>query len=414
MDTLAQYDPPVVASALKLYLLELPDSLVSSGLYEVIKTIYTTPATSDVSPDSAQTSTRISVLQNTLGQLRLANIASLDALTTHFARLIELTSAPDDYVDKLVATLAPCALRARPEARALQFEDKSPTRFLRDLLTHKDAIFGELKRASSLQHSASVMRAQSVSIPHHVAAHDISAADPESRARATSGGTATTGESNRRANMEERNRAIASANRSRASSPQPGSRAAGSQDHGHLPRNHRRDSSRGPETRFPVNVAGHAHVEPPRIGSPRASSAAAAAQKHTSLEVPGSPASSSFAGAGASVHPHPGHTADENVNGTTAAGADESASITSPEKDKPLPDTPDVHKRNSLERRFPRKAGGTSVTSVGSAAHKADNRQSSGSYGTGTGRSSLEGKRESAGSGVGARGVELVDRPMDD
>ncbi len=83
-EVLERYETPIVASALKLYLLELPDSLVSNQVYEIIKTIYSSPDSS-VSSD-----TRISVLQSTLGQLRLANIATLDALTTHFTRLIEL------------------------------------------------------------------------------------------------------------------------------------------------------------------------------------------------------------------------------------------------------------------------------------------------------------------------------------
>lgn len=41
-DILANYEIPIVASVLKLYLLELPDSLVSSQKYEIIKTVYTT------------------------------------------------------------------------------------------------------------------------------------------------------------------------------------------------------------------------------------------------------------------------------------------------------------------------------------------------------------------------------------
>lgn len=89
-------------------------------------------------------------------------------------------------------------------------------RLIRDLFGHKEAIFGELKRASSLTHSSS-------------GAH---------RPRAIS-----TDESNRRANYEERNRAIAAQRSPRAVSPGPGPRSSGS---------HRRDRS---QTRFPVNTA---------------------------------------------------------------------------------------------------------------------------------------------------------------
>lgn len=88
-------------------------------------------------------------------------------------------------------------------------------RLIRDLFAHKDAIFGELKRASTLTHSSSGAQ----------------------RPRAIS-----TDESNRRANYEERNRAIAAQRSPRASSPARGGPSNGS---------HRRDRS---QTRFPVNT----------------------------------------------------------------------------------------------------------------------------------------------------------------
>jgi len=178
-----------------------------------MKTIYSTTAAE--TSDSA----RISVLQNTLSQLRLSNIATLDALMTHFTRLIELTSADETYISALGNVLAPCILRPKTET-SMTMEEKYSYRLIRDLFTHKDAIFLELKRASSLSHSNSV---------------------DTRRPRAIS-----TDESNRKANMEARARAIINAgaggsSRSRATSPAPS------------PRGHRRDrSSGGPETRFPI------------------------------------------------------------------------------------------------------------------------------------------------------------------
>ncbi|EOA80813.1 Rho-GTPase-activating protein 8 [Exserohilum turcicum] len=208
-ELLEKYDVPIVASVLKLYLLELPDSLVSSHVYEIVKTIYSTTA-SDVTEE-----TRISVIQSTLGQLRLANIATLDAICTHFTRLIELTSADETYVAALANVLAPCILRPKQDS-SLTMNERYSYRLVRDLFAHKDAIFGELKRASTLTHSASGAQ----------------------RPRAIS-----TDESNRRANMEERQRAIAAQRSPRATSPAPNSRISGS---------HRRDRS---QTRFPVNTS---------------------------------------------------------------------------------------------------------------------------------------------------------------
>lgn len=225
-EVLPKFEIPIIASVLKLYLLELPgsfltsfqrllnyflthvaDSLVSSQVYEIVKTIYSTTAHETTEEG------RIKVLQSTLGQLRLVNIATLDAIMTHFTRLIDLTSAGEQYIASLAQTLASCVLRPRTES-SLTMDERHSYRLIRDLFAHKDAIFGELKRQSSgLGISTS------------------------SRPRAIS-----TDESNRRAAMEARQRAIV--NRSRATSPAARQR-------------HRRDRSSGAsETgRFPINVA---------------------------------------------------------------------------------------------------------------------------------------------------------------
>lgn len=241
-EILENYEIPVVASVLKLYLLELPDSLVSSMVYEIVKTIYTTTA-----PNTSE-SARISVIQSTLGQLRLANIATLDAITTHFTRLIELTSAEEPYVAALASTLAPCILRPKQET-SLSMTEKFNVRLVRDLFAHKDAIFGELKRASSLSHTNS----------------------GASRPRAIS-----TDESRRKQFMEERQRAItaAGANRSRATSP---FRQSFGEPRSPMPLpGHRRERSTHEGTRFPVNAS-------------TTNSPVAERRQRGSLEVPGSP-----------------------------------------------------------------------------------------------------------------------------
>lgn len=166
---------------------------------------------------------------------------------THFTRLIELTSADEAYTTALAQTLAPCILRPRAE-NSLTLEEKHSYRLIRDLFAHKSQIFSELKRASSLSHSAN---------------------NASNRPRAIS-----TDESNRKANMEARTRAILAAggSRSRATSPAPS------------PRGHRRDrSSGGPETRFPIQtsptLASEARTSRGSLGS---------TVNRTSLDIPGS------------------------------------------------------------------------------------------------------------------------------
>ena len=258
MELLDKYEIPIVASVLKLYLLELPDSLVSSHVYEIVKTIYTSTG------QSGSEQARISVIQSTLGQLRLANIASLDAIITHFSRLIELTSADDAYIQNLCSVLAPCILRPKQES-GLSMAEKFHIRLLKDLFAHKDPIFGELKRQSSLTHSNSGTR----------------------QTRAVS----STDESRRKEAMEERQRAIAAAqhaqatgggSRARQPSPGPGYRAPMAEG-----TSHRRDRSRGPETRFPISTASvQSPSDKQRIMSPTSSSSS---HHRDSLSVPQSP-----------------------------------------------------------------------------------------------------------------------------
>ncbi|KUJ07730.1 rho-GTPase-activating protein-like protein [Mollisia scopiformis] len=349
IEALEPYEIPIIASVLKLYLLELPDSLVSSHVYEIMKTIYSTPASE--STDSA----RISVLQNTLSQLRLSNIATLDALMTHFTRLIELTSADETYISALATSLASCILRPRTET-SMTMEEKYSYRLIRDLFAHKDAIFSELKRASSLSHSISV----------------------DTRPRAIS-----TDESNRKANMEARARAIISAgSRSRATSPAPS------------PRGHRRDrSSGGPETRFPIQTSPTHTTDTARTPRPTPG-------MRQSLEVPNESAPV------VAAEPTNGTPLQSITNGVADAPA---ASATYMPGGSDGLDDIGVEKRNSLGRSAPAPSARYGRRPVGAGMNRMSTDHSS--------RNSVAslGGNESSDSPVGGRvGVSLTDKPMDD
>ena len=342
-----------------------PDSLVSSQVYEIIRTVYSSP------DSSASSETRVSVIQSTLGQLRLANIATLDALTTHFTRLIELTSADEIFVATLAQTLAPCILRPKVES-SLTMHERHAYRLLRDLFDHKEAIFGALKRASSLTHG-------------------VNGLDP--RPRAQSGAD----ESNRRANMEARTRAIVQ--KARASSPAPSPHGVGG-------RGHRRDRSvGGAESRFPVVTSPTAAVHPPR-GS-----------RH-SLGVPGDvdsiPASDSPTQATGSVSSRPG-SESSSTNGVSEPVPASSASSSTLHEDN----ISSMQKRDSLGRtghvaaaasRFNRKAPTTgSGSSFERFARQGGQRDSSGSMSDHT-KASTEGERPQ---NDRPQGVQLTDKAMD-
>jgi len=395
-EVLEKYEMPIVASVLKLYLLELPgkrlptagililtwqlDSLVSSQVYEIIKTIYAT--TSDavpnpIAPEAIDATPRIKVLQSTLGQLRLNNIATLDAITTHFTRLIDLTSADEAYITSLAQSLAPCILRPRTE-NTLTMEDRHAYRLVRDLLDHKEAIFGELKRQSSTL-----------------------ARDSANRQRAIS----NTDESSRRANMEARAKAI-SEQRQRERSPAPSNR-------------HRRDKSTdGSLGRFPV-------IASPRLDHVRSvSGVGLPPAKRTSLEVPGSVDSSP-------VHPRsdaPSRTNPSLVDTSVATANGPSTPNTvmvpaaftgaGPGPHIPPPFDDDNGLEADLVRSTPTAFEHDTTSKAGSLK-----RSSAGSgrrLGRGTGSVknvvSLTGvdEADSSNSSRNPQGVELVDKPMDD
>lgn len=247
----------------------------------------------------------------------------------HFTRLIDLTSADEQYVQELATSLAPCILRPKTET-SLTMEEKHTYRLVRDLFAHKDAIFSELKRMSSLTHSGSVNN---------------------NRPRAIS-----TDESNRRAHMEERQRALLekAGPRGRATSPAPGLR-------------HRRDrSTGGPETRFPIASPTTANERQ------RSSLGSLGTVKRSSLEVP-------------------------DGTGQPPAEVNGSANGDSP---KTEPEHM-VSKRDSLNRSSARFVGGRRVTT-------------SSSTGTGSTPSTPVSKAADSGTPIHDRGVQLVDAPMDD
>ncbi|KAK8004385.1 rhoGAP domain-containing protein [Apiospora arundinis] len=329
-EDIAEFDVPTVANVLKLYLLELPDSLISSHVYEIVRTIYTTP-TADTTDDA-----RVGVLQQTLSQLRLTNIATLDACMNHFTRLIDLTSADDQYVQTLAASLATCIIRPRTQS-SLTLEEKHSHRLVRDLFAHKTAIFSELKRMSSLSHTGSV-------------------SNNAPRPRAIS-----TDESNRRAHMEERQRALlekvgtaGDRGRSRATSPAPSPR-------------HRRDRSvGGPETRFPIQTSPTSTTDRGRNSMASLSGTI----KRDSLEVPDSAGSA------------PTPVESNGVNGDAAPSEESSQGSPVDTKRSSL---------NSIGRNSVRFERGRRVTPVVEPTVGEENDAA-----------------------AGKQGVTLVDAPMDD
>jgi hypothetical protein len=292
----------------------------------------------------------------------------------HFTRLIDLTSADEEYISKLATVLAPCVLRPRAET-SLTMEEKHAYRLVRDLFAHKDAIFNELKRLSTMNSAGSIKGNQN-------------------RPRAIS-----TDESNRKAHMEERTRALlekANGSRSRATSPAPSPRGS----------SHRRDRSvGGPETRFPIQT----NVTSPTSEGRKRGSLGPVLPKRTSLEVPGEESSVGHMGLS--------HPADGNfiMNGAPPIGVSTAAAAAAAAADQhgsPL------EKRNSLGRKLEHESGVEKRNSLGrsGARFSAGRRVTPASASSAAARTATPPPSQQPGhhhQQSSGQGVTLVDAPMD-
>ena len=157
------YEPSTIASVLKIYLMELPEPLITTELAEILSVLYNEyPQTRDDEEENNEEK-RITGLFTTLASLPKPHIATLDAITTHFCRLIKIlrmAGANDDNkcsektkeVDMFVATFITDVSKefANSLLHAKKFEDNElGYKIFYDLLTHKKRIFKELKRQNS-------------------------------------------------------------------------------------------------------------------------------------------------------------------------------------------------------------------------------------------------------------------------
>ncbi|GAV54774.1 hypothetical protein ZYGR_0AS00970 [Zygosaccharomyces rouxii] len=155
-------DPSTVASVLKIYLLELPEPLISNDIYDVLKMLYAQYATSPTAEDDSENSqkeeelkemesNKIRGLYTTLSSLPKPHIATLDAITTHFCRLIKILKMGEngqeiasEFRHSISQEFANCIIKVRvTDGNDLGY------RIFYDLLTHKKEVFGVLKRQGS-------------------------------------------------------------------------------------------------------------------------------------------------------------------------------------------------------------------------------------------------------------------------
>lgn len=157
-------EPSTVASVLKIYLLELPERLITRDIYDVLRVLYaeyslplpakeeeaaTEEAKDKKVKDKAELdNNRITGLATTLATLPKPHIATLDAIITHFYRLIKILKMGEsgaetaaEFTSAISQEFANCIIEVHmPDGNDLGYK------IFYDLLTHKKQVFGELKR----------------------------------------------------------------------------------------------------------------------------------------------------------------------------------------------------------------------------------------------------------------------------
>ncbi|EGV65797.1 hypothetical protein CANTEDRAFT_129253 [Yamadazyma tenuis ATCC 10573] len=149
-EVLKKQHPLIITNLLKLYLLELPDSLISSSYFEIIKSLYTNYPinTNDESIDNS----RINGLQNVLVEMPKCNLATLDAILTHLNRLVQIIGKKDpelagDFKVKLSKEFS--SILIIPKHHGHFLADNFQFNLMVDLFNNKEIIFKELRRNNS-------------------------------------------------------------------------------------------------------------------------------------------------------------------------------------------------------------------------------------------------------------------------
>ncbi|OCH93651.1 hypothetical protein OBBRIDRAFT_790007 [Obba rivulosa] len=144
-EMLAKYDAPVLASAVKLWMLELDPPL---GMYEgwdELRRLYPTVGSSASAEAAPSEEQHIQDLQAALQKLPKVHLAVLDTIVTHLKELIDSTTEAEGeesnevYVNKLALSLGRNILRPKQETE-FSIQDRHPTLLFIDLITKYDAI----------------------------------------------------------------------------------------------------------------------------------------------------------------------------------------------------------------------------------------------------------------------------------
>ncbi|CDO92898.1 unnamed protein product [Kluyveromyces dobzhanskii CBS 2104] len=144
-------DPSTVANVFKIYLLELPKSLITEDAYDILKVLYREFPPHHTTQEAEDQ--RVRGVITALSTLSKPNMVTLDVITTHFERLIEIIrmnksaesqELAENLRDAISQEFANCLIHPIvPTANDLGYK------VFEDLLKYRKKIFKELKRKGS-------------------------------------------------------------------------------------------------------------------------------------------------------------------------------------------------------------------------------------------------------------------------
>ncbi|OAD07093.1 hypothetical protein MUCCIDRAFT_77900 [Mucor lusitanicus CBS 277.49] len=142
-----------LANIIRVYLLELPECLLTFDLYDPVKILYATPQ---------DTESRLMSVSKLLATLPSPNYHTLKALSHHLFKLLKQTN-DEELLNQLISTFASILMRPRTTS-SVNMHDRHPKRLVRDLLTCYDTIFTKaVNRAQKSSASRSAIVADNAS-----------------------------------------------------------------------------------------------------------------------------------------------------------------------------------------------------------------------------------------------------------
>ncbi|CAO3629321.1 unnamed protein product [Mucor fragilis] len=132
-ESLQKFDLLLLASLLRLYLLELPECLFTFELYEPCKLLY--------SNQTQDKDSRLMSISKLLATLPTANYHTVMVLLGHFHKLVKQTTADTQLTSSSLAkSFSFILMRPQVESK-ISVHEKHPQRLLYDLIENFDAIF---------------------------------------------------------------------------------------------------------------------------------------------------------------------------------------------------------------------------------------------------------------------------------